>query len=353
MAFSIQKLLIQAYMKWFPIPLPPPDSFKDQTVLVTGGTSGLGLAAAVHFVNLGAAEVIITSRNSARSKTALATIERETGGRSKGRVRVMDLDMSRYASVVAFAEEVKKINRGKGGIDTVVLNAGLSTVEPTRGEEGWDQNIQVNTLSTVLLALLLLPWMKAERANRSAPAHLAVVGSGRHLEPNIQEWKEWASETSLLEHFSKPENWPGSSMMYATTKLMAQYAVNELVKMALGPDGHPEVIINTMCPGLVASDLSRDLNKMGIVVALIAPIFLGIFAKSPSNGARTYMAACLTTESEHGKFIKFYSSDADYQEKADVVITGEDGREMQALVWSEMKAEFTAKVPETREILKL
>ncbi|KAI1093428.1 NAD(P)-binding protein [Rostrohypoxylon terebratum] len=352
MAFSVKKLLAQAYMKWFPIPLPPPDSFKDQVVLVTGGTAGLGLAAAVHFVNLGAAEVIITSRDSARSKTALETIERETGGRSKGRVRVMDLDMSRYASVVAFAKEVKKIRQGKGGVDTVVLNAGLSTIEFTRGEEGWDQNIQVNTLSTVLLALLLLPWMKAERANRSAPAHLAVVGSGRHLEPDIQEWQKWASETGLLEHFSKPENWPGASKMYATTKLMAQYSVNELVKMALGPDGRPEVIINTMCPGVVATDLSRHLRKLGVFVVFVASIFLGIFAKSPSNGARTYMATCLTKESEHGKFVRFYSSDIEYQERADAVILSEDGKKMQAIVWSELMTEFAAKVPEVRGISK-
>ncbi|KAI2471778.1 NAD(P)-binding protein [Annulohypoxylon bovei var. microspora] len=352
MAFSIRKLLGQAYMKWFPIPLPPDDSFQDQTIVVTGGTSGLGLAAAVHFVNLGAAEVIITSRDSARSKTALAAIERETGGRGKGRVQVMDLDMSRYASVVVFVEELKKVRQGKGGVDHVVLNAGLSSLNFKLGEEGWDQNIQVNTLSTVLLAILLLPWMKAERANRSAPAHLAVVGSGRHVEPDIQEWKKWASESSLLEHFSKPENWPGPRMMYATTKLMAQYAANELTRMALGPDGCPEVIVNTMCPGIVASGLSRDLKSKGIVVVIMVTIFLGLFAKSPSNGARTYLAACLTKESEHGKFIRFYGSDADYQEQADAVLDGEDGRNMQAWVWSEMKAEFTAKVPETREILK-
>ncbi|KAI0885302.1 NAD(P)-binding protein [Annulohypoxylon maeteangense] len=352
MAFAIQKLLAQVYMKWFHIPLPPPDSFKDQSVLVTGGTAGLGLAAAVHFVNLGATDVIITSRDSARSQAAIATIERDTKGRSKGRVRVMDLDMSRYASVVTFAEEARKIRQGKGGIDTVVLNAGLSTIAPTLSEEGWDLNIQVNTLSTILLALLLLPWLRAERANRSAPAHLAVVGSGRHLEPNIQEWKKWTSETGPLEHFSKPDNWPGASTMYATTKLMAQYAVNELVKMALGSSGRPKVVVNTMCPGFVASDLSRDLKQLGIVVSLIVTIFTVIFGKSPSNGARTYVAACLTKESEHGRFLKFYGSDADYQETADTVITGEDGRDMQALVWSEMKTEFVAKVPEVREILK-
>ncbi|KAI1105069.1 NAD(P)-binding protein [Jackrogersella minutella] len=342
------KFLYQAYMKWFPIPLPPAGTFKDQTVLVTGGTTGLGLAAAVHFVNLGAAEVIITSRDASRSKTALATIERETGGRSRGHVRVMDLDLSCYASVVAFTQEVKKVKQGRGGVDIVVLNAGIAGVDFKLSDEGWEQNIQVNALSTTLLGLLLLPWMKAERAHRAEPAHLAVVGSSRHLEPNIQEWKERASESGVLGHFSKPENWPGSSAMYAVTKLMAQYAVNELVAMALGPDGRPDVIINTMCPGIVASDLSRGLRDKGIALIIIVNIFQGLLGKSPSNGARTYIAACLTKESEHGKFIRFYGSEADYKEKATAVITGEAGRDMQARIWSEMKADFISKVPEAR-----
>lgn len=133
----MSKLLYQAYMKWFPIPLPPANAFAHQVAVVTGGTSGLGLAAAVHFINLGAAEVIITSRDSSRAKTALAEIERETGGRSKGRVRVMDLDMNRYASVVAFARELRKVRQGQGGVDYVVLSAGLAGVEFQVVDEGW------------------------------------------------------------------------------------------------------------------------------------------------------------------------------------------------------------------------
>lgn len=137
MAGGISKILYQAYMKWHPIPLPPADAFKDQVVLVTGGTSGLGLATAVHFVNFGASEVIITSRDSSRAKTALATIKRETSGRSNGRVRVMDLDMSRYSSVVSFAREVKKIRQGRGGLDCVILNAGVAGVDFKLADEGW------------------------------------------------------------------------------------------------------------------------------------------------------------------------------------------------------------------------
>ncbi|KAI1652095.1 NAD(P)-binding protein [Daldinia loculata] len=349
----MSSMLYQAYMKWHPIPLPPANSFKDQAILVTGGTSGLGLAAAVHFVNLGASEVIITSRNASRAKTALETIEKETNGRSRDRVRVLDLDMSRYASVVAFAQEIKKVRAGKGGIDFAVLNAGVVSMEFTLSDEGWEQNIQTNALSTALLGFLLLQWMKAERPNRSAPAHLAAVGSSQHLAPNINDWTKWASETGILEHFNKPENWPGSNPMYGATKLLGQYAVNELAQMALGPDGRPEVIINTMCPGIVKSDLPRQFIDQGAGYRISIAIYLGIFGKTPENGARTYVATGLTEESEHGKFFRFYGSEAEYRQKADILLTGEAGRKMQAQVWSEMKADFIAKIPNAKEALGL
>lgn len=104
---------------------------------MTGGTSGLGLAAAAHLVNLGATEVIITSRNPKSAEQALATLEKETRGRSKGVVRVVELNMNRYDSVLALVNEVKKIRPGKGGIDFVLLNAGVIGVEYKAVDEGW------------------------------------------------------------------------------------------------------------------------------------------------------------------------------------------------------------------------
>jgi NAD(P)-dependent dehydrogenase (short-subunit alcohol dehydrogenase family) len=134
---GVVERLYQIYMKWFPIDLPSPNSFKGQAALVTGGTGGLGLAAAAHLVNLGAAEVIITSRNPSRAKQALTELEKETSGRSRDVVRVVELDMDRYDSVVALAEEVKKTRAGKGGLDYVLLNAGALGTKYTAGAEGW------------------------------------------------------------------------------------------------------------------------------------------------------------------------------------------------------------------------
>lgn len=119
--------------RFVPEPLPPPDTFKGQTVLVTGGTGGLGLAAALHFAELGA-DVIITCRAKSRGEVARDAIEKVTPGAN---VRVMKLDMARYSSCVAFVAELKNIREGQGGIDVAVLNAGMLTPRFVRGPEGW------------------------------------------------------------------------------------------------------------------------------------------------------------------------------------------------------------------------
>ncbi|KAK8134680.1 hypothetical protein PG984_006692 [Apiospora sp. TS-2023a] len=78
-------LLFQAYMRLRPISLPPPDTFAGQTAVVTGGTSGLGFAAAVHLLRLGAAEIIISARDAARGRDAAAQIVTEAlGGGGRG-----------------------------------------------------------------------------------------------------------------------------------------------------------------------------------------------------------------------------------------------------------------------------
>ncbi|KAI1165480.1 hypothetical protein F5B18DRAFT_171152 [Nemania serpens] len=338
--------LSQIYTKWFPIPLPPPNSFKGQAAIVTGGTGGLGLAAAVHLVNLGADEVIITSRDPTRSKQALATLETETRGRSKGVVRVVELNMNRYDSVVGLVEEVKKIRPGKGGVDFVLLNAGCVGIEYNAVDEGWDQNIQVNVLSTTLLAILLLPWLKAERANRSSPAHISIVGSGTHTSINARTWDGYVTKDGgVLAHFRDPKNWPGPDGMYGSTKMMVHYAAAELAKLAKGKNNRPEVIINTTCPGVVRTQLARDFQESSRALAIGVAIFYAIQAKTPEKGARTLLAAGLTKENENGKFIRFYGSESEYEKQSEALFTSERGSRIQASVWSEITNELSAKVP--------
>ncbi|KAI1330008.1 NAD(P)-binding protein [Xylariaceae sp. FL0255] len=329
-------------MKHFPIPLPPPGKFNGQVCVVTGGTGGLGLAAAAHLVNLGAEEVIITSRNKERARQALVKLEQETHGLSKNVVRVLELDMNRYSSVVAFTEEVKKVRARKGGVDFVLLNAGLIGYEYKLAAEGWEQNIQVNVLSTVLIAFLLLPWMKSERVNRSGPSHLSIVGSEKHLDPNIKLWNTiitQGSKDGMLAYYNDPKKWPGPDGMYGITKLMVTYS------------SKTGVIVNTMCPGQVKTDLARHYAEASRAIAMILPVFMGIKGKTPENGARTLIVTGLTEEKENGKFIKFYGSEENYQKKADIIFGSETGRKVQNSLWSEIIRVLATKVPAVNEIL--
>lgn len=133
--------------KFIPPALPPADAFAGQTILITGGTSGLGVAAAVHYLHLGAREIIITARKatSARAEEAKQTILAQTSGGKKnktkgssdshGEVTIMELDMNSYASCLSLVESLKA-KYTAGGLDVVVLNAGSMNTEFVKSPAG-------------------------------------------------------------------------------------------------------------------------------------------------------------------------------------------------------------------------
>jgi NAD(P)-dependent dehydrogenase (short-subunit alcohol dehydrogenase family) len=225
--------------------LPPPGTFKAQTVLITGASTGLGLATAIHFVSLGASSVIITTRSQAKGEAARAHIEKQTGTVGKGIVKPMELQMDTLASTKAFADKVKAEVKT---IDYVLLNAGVLHNSFQLGKEGYEDSIQVNVLSSALLGLLLMPWMKVAGKGK---AHLGIVTSGRHRAVDIEGT---FPQQDILGFFSKEENFPGGDSLYPISKILQQYVSNELAKLALGPDGR--YVSARLSPKEIADPLS-------------------------------------------------------------------------------------------------
>jgi NAD(P)-dependent dehydrogenase (short-subunit alcohol dehydrogenase family) len=122
--------------KVWPEPLPPANSFEQHTVLVTGATTGLGLAAALHFLRLGAT-VAITSRSLAQGMRVKEELEKSAGCVGGNKVHVHELDLSRYASCVDFVERLKSSAATRNGLDVAVLNAGIINAEYLQSPEGW------------------------------------------------------------------------------------------------------------------------------------------------------------------------------------------------------------------------
>lgn len=122
--------------KLWPEPLPSLSAFEGQTVLVTGATGGLGLAAAVHFASFGAT-VILTSRSLSQGNVAKDVIEQRAGIVGQEKVHVMELNMSEYSSCLSFVDRLKQSEVGQVGLDVAVLNAGLINVDYVQSPEGW------------------------------------------------------------------------------------------------------------------------------------------------------------------------------------------------------------------------
>ncbi|KAI7788827.1 short-chain dehydrogenase reductase family protein [Diaporthe eres] len=346
--------------KFFPSPLPPADAFAGQKVLVTGGTAGLGLAAATHFLHLGAEEVVITARSAssprasgARQKILVAAGHGSAKG-AAGKVSIMELDMNSYASCVAFVEAVKGRFGPSGGPDVIVFNAGVTNSQFRRSPEGMEEIIQVNTLSTSLLALLLVPWMKQLRGQRRAPARVVFVSSGLHMSVDIRPWSAYAEkEGGVLAHYSKEENFEAglTSPMYNYSKLLLMYALEEVSKTALDQNGEPQVILTSVCPGAVKTELSRSMQENSFVARIAAPIFMNLVGKSPDYGARIYLTGALAGPKEHGKFLRDYLTDSQYASRSAPVLTSKEARLMQAEVWKEIRGALSTKVPAAREAL--
>ena len=147
---------------------------KNKICLVTGGTSGIGAAAASQLAGLGA-RVLLTGRNAARGAAVVEAI-RADGGQAE----FLPVDFASLASVRALAESVgQRCER----LDVLVNNAGLIGGAARRlTVDGIEETFAVNHLATFLLTERLRPLLLA-----AGSARVVTVSSDAHrMLPQIE-----------------------------------------------------------------------------------------------------------------------------------------------------------------------
>lgn len=125
--------------KWTTAEMP---AMTGKTVVVTGGSSGIGLIAARVFATAGA-HVIVAVRNIQKGQNAARTMS--------GDVEVRLLDVSDLTSIRDFA------TKWTGHLDILVNNAGIMDVPLTRTTDHLDLQTATNSFGPFLLTNLLLP----------------------------------------------------------------------------------------------------------------------------------------------------------------------------------------------------
>ncbi len=144
--------------------------FQDKTVLVTGGNSGIGLAAALAFAAEGA-RVVITGRDRATLDSAATIVGPQTLAVS------YDAAQPDSAKVLADAVAAKGLR-----LDVAFMNAGIAKFAAfdAVSEALWDESFAVNVRAPYFALQALLPLFNANSAivlNGSINAHIGMPGS--------------------------------------------------------------------------------------------------------------------------------------------------------------------------------
>ncbi|MEV0395659.1 SDR family NAD(P)-dependent oxidoreductase [Polymorphospora rubra] len=139
-----------------------------RTVVVTGGSSGIGLAAAVALAGAGD-EVVLVGRQQAKLARAADRVT-AVAGRPP---RTYRADFARLAEVRQLAD---RLRADLSRIDVLVNNAGQLAPRTRATVDGHDVTMQVNHLGGFLLSQLLLDRLRAA-AGPAGPARIVTTGS--------------------------------------------------------------------------------------------------------------------------------------------------------------------------------
>jgi len=153
--------------------------FAEQTILITGATSGLGLALAQALAEKGAT-VLLHGRDKKRGKVSLDEIRRETGN-EKLQFYCADL-----ASLQQTSELARQVAAEQPRLDILINNAavgfGKNSSERETSQDGYELRFAVNYLAPHLLVQGLLAKLKA-----CAPARIVNVASVGQAPLNFED----------------------------------------------------------------------------------------------------------------------------------------------------------------------
>lgn len=131
----------------------------DRTVLITGATSGIGLAAAVGLAERGA-RVVTVGRNVQRGEEAVAEIRRRTGADA---VEFAQLDVGDLVAVRTFGE---RFAATEARLDALVHNAGALLPERQETAQGIEVTLAVHLLGPYVLTRAVHPLLAATPRSR-------------------------------------------------------------------------------------------------------------------------------------------------------------------------------------------
>ena len=239
-----------------------------RVIIVTGASSGIGLATAKALARL-KARVLMVGRDKSRTEAAVALVRAEVPG---AQVRAELLDVSHLAACRAWAAALPE-----GEVHGLIHNAGALVDRVIRTHEGFESTLACHVLGPMVLTEALAP-----RLLQAQDARVVFVASGGMYSRRL--------DVDTLHH--DQDNGFDGVQAYADAK-RAQVVLSEQLAARFNATG---VTFNTMHPGWA--------DTPGVEKGL--PTFHRFTAKhlrSPEEGADTvvWLVACPRISGERGK----------------------------------------------------
>lgn len=197
-----------AYRRWF----RPRYDFRDRTVLITGGSRGLGLLLARQLCDAGA-RVAVCARDLDELDRAFTDLSQ----RRSGRVIAVPCDVTQRDQV---GRLVQVVTRRLGPIDVLINNAGIIGVGPMELQrvEDYEEAMRTHFWASLYTTLECLPGMRQRKAGRIV--NIASIG-GKVAIPH---------------------------MMPYTASKFALVGLSSGLRAELADEG---ITVTTVCPGLM------------------------------------------------------------------------------------------------------
>ena len=268
-------------------------SMHGKTVLITGGTGGIGRAAAIGLASMGA-RVGITGRDRDRAGRAAAAIARESGNSA---VDAFVADMSSQAEVRRLAGDVLS---AYPRLDVLLNNVGGFWAHRHVTADGLEHTFALNHLAPFLLTSLLVDRLKA-----SAPARVVTVSSGAQAQGRV-DFDDLIGERKY-----------SGQRAYSQSKLANVMFTYELSRRLEGAG----VTATVLHPGVTRTAFGAEDPARAIapIIAALRP-----FMRSPQRGADTavYLASSPAAEGVTGRYFANRKAKKSHKTSYDTATTG-------------------------------
>lgn len=259
-----------------------PEDLKGRVYVITGTSSGIGTVIAHQLARRGA-KVVAGNRNTEKAQKAMAALQSKSDDLSE--FSTLDLDLSSFASVRSFAEQVQA-DPAIPHIDGLILNAGIMALpKRTVSVDGFEMQMATNVLGHHLLTSLLLSKLKA------APSAV-VISTSSSASSGVNRRSIWDD----INAEKKYEAWE----VYGLSKIAAYQFRDGLRDHLQETASSSKIKVLTTHPGLTSTPLFDA--SQGLVATIFRSI-KGSFMMEPAQGALSTLRAVLDESIPDGSFL--------------------------------------------------